>query len=181
MGDAVREGDRVVVRGMGGRLLFAGEVDRLDGTVAYVLPDGKAKPLPAPLERLRLEERRPPPAAALTRAPDTSTPAPAPRQPRSKPDRDAPYLQWVRMHPCCYCGTREGVEAHHWRKGRALASKVSDYFTVPLCEEHHREFHDRGQIGSMSPADTRERFRDAQIGMLARAVRVLRRRGGLDS
>jgi hypothetical protein len=42
------------------------------------------------------------------------------------------------------CGRRPS-DAHHIRFGqpRALGSKVSDEFTVPLCRVHHRDLHRR--------------------------------------
>ena len=44
--------------------------------------------------------------------------------------------------PCLVCG-RNPADAHHLRfaQDRALARKVSDEFTVPLCRGHHREVH----------------------------------------
>ena len=44
--------------------------------------------------------------------------------------------------PCLICG-RSPSDSHHLRftQSRALGSKVSDEFTVPLCRGHHRELH----------------------------------------
>jgi hypothetical protein len=43
---------------------------------------------------------------------------------------------------CLVCG-RKPVHAHHLRfaQPKALGRKVSDEFTVPLCNLHHRELH----------------------------------------
>jgi len=43
------------------------------------------------------------------------------------------------------CG-RHPADAHHLRfaQPRALARKVSDEFTVPVCRVHHRELHRTG-------------------------------------
>lgn len=61
--------------------------------------------------------------------------------------RSAPYLAYVRSHPCCLCGRSEGVEAHHWsHHGGVMGAKVDDYRTVPLCTEHHRYWHDHGTL-----------------------------------
>lgn len=79
-----------------------------------------------------------------------AVPRPAP------PARDASYLEYVRAEPCCSCGAREGVEAHHWaRRGRSggLGRKTDDYRTVPLCEACHRELHDTGTIPSLRRDD----------------------------
>jgi hypothetical protein len=48
----------------------------------------------------------------------------------------------VGKQPCLICGRRP-ADAHHLRfaQHRALGSKVSDEFTVPLCRGHHREAH----------------------------------------
>ncbi len=59
--------------------------------------------------------------------------------------RDKEHLKFVAKQPCLICG-RQPSDAHHLRfaQPRALGSKVSDEFTVPLCRGHHREVHRRG-------------------------------------
>ncbi len=59
--------------------------------------------------------------------------------------RDREHVEFVALHPCLICG-RQPADAHHLRftQSRALARKVSDEFTVPLCRGHHREVHGRG-------------------------------------
>jgi hypothetical protein len=59
--------------------------------------------------------------------------------------RDRDHLKFVSTQPCLACG-RSPSDAHHLKfaQGRALARKVSDEFTVPLCRAHHRELHQRG-------------------------------------
>ena len=60
--------------------------------------------------------------------------------------RSEPYLAYVRKHPCCFCGNGPS-EAHHWsHHGGVMGSKVDDYRTVPLCQEHHRYWHDHGTL-----------------------------------
>jgi hypothetical protein len=65
---------------------------------------------------------------------------PAPRR-----IRDREHVKLVAKHPCLVCG-RIPADAHHLRfaQSRALGSKVSDEFTVPLCRGHHREVHHCG-------------------------------------
>jgi hypothetical protein len=65
---------------------------------------------------------------------------PAPRRIR---DRD--HIKSVTKQPCLICGRRP-ADAHHLRfaQSPALARKVSDEFTVPLCRGHHREVHRSG-------------------------------------
>jgi len=56
--------------------------------------------------------------------------------------RDKAHVRFVAKQPCLVCGRRP-ADAHHLRfaQPRALARKVSDEFTVPLCRGHHREVH----------------------------------------
>ena len=56
--------------------------------------------------------------------------------------RDKNHRIFVSKQPCLICG-RQPADAHHIRfaQHRALARKVSDEFTVPLCRTHHREVH----------------------------------------
>jgi hypothetical protein len=59
--------------------------------------------------------------------------------------RDRAHVRWVAQQTCLICG-RQPCDAHHLRfaQNRALARKVSDEFTVPLCRGHHRELHRHG-------------------------------------
>jgi hypothetical protein len=64
-------------------------------------------------------------------------------EPRRIRDRD--HVRFVAQQTCLVCG-RQPCDAHHLRfaQSRALARKVSDEFTVPLCRGHHRELHRHG-------------------------------------
>jgi hypothetical protein len=64
-------------------------------------------------------------------------------EPRRVRDRD--HVRFVAQQACLVCG-RQPCDAHHLRfaQNRALARKVSDEFTVPLCRGHHRELHRHG-------------------------------------
>ena len=59
--------------------------------------------------------------------------------------RDPGHLRYVAGLSCLVCG-RKPVHAHHLRfaQPKALGRKVSDEFTVPLCNLHHRELHTHG-------------------------------------
>jgi hypothetical protein len=59
--------------------------------------------------------------------------------------RDPGHLRYVAGLGCLVCG-RKPSHAHHLRfaQPRALGRKVSDEFTVPLCNLHHREVHTGG-------------------------------------
>jgi hypothetical protein len=54
-------------------------------------------------------------------------------------------LRYVAHQPCLICGRSPG-HAHHLRfaQPRALGSKVSDEWVVPLCATHHRALHGVG-------------------------------------
>ena len=55
-----------------------------------------------------------------------------------KPSRDPDYLRFIRSLPCCVCGSRRNIEAHHTGP-RGLSQKSSDYSAIPLCAlVHHR-------------------------------------------
>lgn len=56
--------------------------------------------------------------------------------------RSPQHLAHVRSQPCLICG-RSPADAHHVRyiQPRAMAKKVSDEFTVPLCRRHHDLLH----------------------------------------
>jgi hypothetical protein len=65
----------------------------------------------------------------------------------SKPvrERDRDHLKFVAAQPCLVCG-RTPSDAHHikFAEQGAMARKVSDRFTVPICRLHHRELHRTG-------------------------------------
>ena len=65
--------------------------------------------------------------------------------PKEKRFRDRAHLAFVASEPCLVCGRRP-AQAHHLRfaQSRAMALKVSDEFTVPLCNTHHDELHRSG-------------------------------------
>lgn len=65
--------------------------------------------------------------------------------PKEKRLRDKSHLVFVASQPCTICG-RQPSHAHHLRfaQPRAMAMKVSDEFTVPLCAVHHDEVHRTG-------------------------------------
>lgn len=62
-----------------------------------------------------------------------------------KPERitDEKYLQFIRRQACCVSG-KTPVDAHHFLTG-GMGTKGSDYATVPLHRDYHRDIHDKGQ------------------------------------
>jgi hypothetical protein len=59
--------------------------------------------------------------------------------------RDPAHLRFIGSLPCLVCG-RTPSHAHHLRfaQPRAMGSKVSDEWAIPLCVTHHRALHDVG-------------------------------------
>src|SRR5262249_9193845 len=59
--------------------------------------------------------------------------------------RDKEHRRFVARQPCLVCG-RAPCDAHHltFTQPRALGSRVSDEFIVPVCRIHHRELHRHG-------------------------------------
>ena len=93
-----------------------------------------------------------PPASATPRQHDNSpgsstngnAPTPLARA-KERRVRDRHHLAFVARHPCLICGRRP-AQAHHVRfaQPRAMAMKVSDEYTVPLCVGHHDAVHRTG-------------------------------------
>lgn len=65
--------------------------------------------------------------------------------PKEQRVRDKAHLAFVGNEPCLVCGRRP-AQAHHIRFAQpsALGLKVSDEFTVPLCNGHHNSLHHTG-------------------------------------
>ena len=65
--------------------------------------------------------------------------------PKERRLRDKAHLEFVASQPCLACGRRPS-HAHHLRfaQPRAMGLKVSDEFTVPLCNAHHDFIHKTG-------------------------------------
>jgi DNA recombination protein Rad52 len=59
--------------------------------------------------------------------------------------RDRDHLAFVASQPCLVCGRRP-AQAHHLKfaQSRSLSLKVSDEYTVPLCNVHHDQLHRSG-------------------------------------
>jgi len=72
------------------------------------------------------------------RARAKSTPA-APNKHRTAPTRAAEHMAWVRTCECHQCGLYGASEAHHCFHHRYGNRKASDWLTIPLCEQCHRE------------------------------------------
>ena len=77
--------------------------------------------------------------------------------------RDTEHLEYVATLPCLVCG-RAPSQAHHIRfaQPRALGSKVSDEWVVPLCNLHHRALHDCGAEETWWKAHDIDAIREAE-------------------
>ena len=57
------------------------------------------------------------------------------------------YLDWVSTLPCAACKVEDGTVVAHDLKGRfapfsgGAGWKANDYFSMPLCYEHHTDIH----------------------------------------
>ncbi|MCH8937713.1 MAG: DUF968 domain-containing protein [Gemmatimonadetes bacterium] len=83
--------------------------------------------------------------------------------------RDKDHLRYVASQPCLVCGRSPG-HAHHIRyaQPRAMGSKVSDEWTVPLCATHHRALHTVG--------DEEKWWKERQIDPIIHAEQLWRER-----
>lgn len=175
-----REGDRVLIgRGGFGRPLVPGVVaaDWDGSSLVLVLPEGKTKPRPIASSMLRHAEPKPAAGPPLRQTRPSTTKATLRPVPKPHPPARAPeYLAFVRAHPCAACQRRKGIEAHHWSPGRGVGQKVSDYRTVPLCEDCHRYFHDHACLPRLDARTTRELFVARQAALLEEWILELRDR-----
>lgn len=85
-----------------------------------------------------------PPAPVGSMLKDFS-PAAVRRSVKQEAERDAAYLEKVRLCPCLYCGQDEAHEAAHVRyasaafgKASGMQKKPEDRWAVPLCPSDHR-------------------------------------------
>lgn len=93
-----------------------------------------------------------------------------------RPLRDPTYLEAVRRMPCLFEGgdCLGSVVTHHTGKRPGMGMKCSDEEAVPLCLQHHLDFHglrgvfkgfDKEQLRTWSEAaiaKTRARFEDTR-------------------
>ena len=152
-------GQEVTVSGMtGGRAI----VVRVDGDMVRLSRSGKERTVPISRVTTKRESKALSvgPLADLMDMANVDEPtarrivaacAPAIRPvPKPVTLTSPAYLAYVRKHVCCFCGAPSPSEAHHWsHHGGVMGAKVDDYRTVPLCQEHHRYWHDHGTLPEM--------------------------------
>lgn len=75
-------------------------------------------------------------------------------QPKQVVERSEEYKAWIRSLPCIRC-QRQPSEAHHQpAEGHSsTGKKCSDYRCVPLCAEHHEQYHSSGRHTFWGGAD----------------------------
>lgn len=74
---------------------------------------------------------------------------------RTPRERDEAHLKFICSLPCLVCGDDTSVEAAHIRftdlsvakDNPGVGQKPHDYWTIPLCGQHHREQHNMKRKG----------------------------------
>jgi transcription elongation factor Elf1 len=54
------------------------------------------------------------------------------------------YLDWLHTHACCFCGSRDGVQAHHVELRGMGGARRNDATCIPVCAFCHMRCH--GQV-----------------------------------
>ncbi len=75
---------------------------------------------------------------------DRQIPRKPPGKARRGPARDAEYRAWIRTLPSVISGLY-GCECAHTGSDGGMSQKASDYSTIPLTQEEHREYHQIGK------------------------------------
>lgn len=68
-------------------------------------------------------------------------------QPKTKRVMNTRYIEWIKTLPCLVCQSKFPSDPHHvvpeGHGGKGV--KVDDTRTIPLCHEHHMEYHTQGR------------------------------------
>jgi hypothetical protein len=112
---------------------FAAKLKALGTDVGDGAPQAKAEALNSPVARPQTVRK-----GSLSKRINKSLL----QLPEARRLRNREHVKLVAQQPCLICGRRP-ADAHHLRfaQNRAMARKVSDEFTIPLCRGHHREVH----------------------------------------
>jgi ribosomal protein L31 len=97
-------------------------------------------------------------------------PRPIPKP--SLPEECPAWLAFVRKLPCCNCGSRFRMEAHHEGKKDAFAQKVRDTLAVGLCLECHTVYTAKNRLPTRTKPDGI--YGDADLRTRAESLRILR-------
>jgi len=135
---------------------------RADGSLGGMLDGHAAAEIDKLLDKVHARTVSGRDKAAVMAAPIVSRPK------SRKPTRSRSYMAFVRERPCCIC-LRQADEAHHFGP-RGMGTKATDLSCVPLCKEHHVEFHTSGRctlLGlEMGRTETERHFYKAQAECL---------------
>ena len=84
-----------------------------------------------------------------------------------KAGSDPAYLAWVRTLPCAVpfpgLGCKGRMHAHHAGRKPGVALKAPDSTAIPLCDAHHRQWHDASGIFADLTKAERASYADMQI------------------
>ncbi len=132
IGAAIKERVRILAHSERESTSSNGKADHSSGPSQHIV--GKAAIDPPPGERVDTAD----PTGEILAAGQLAFP-------KEKRVRNKAHLAFVASQPCLVCGRRP-AQAHHIRfaQPRALGLKVSDEFTVPLCNGHHDSVHNTG-------------------------------------
>lgn len=143
--------------------LDSGVIDRF--SASKVRPESGRKPT----AKLDLSLPRPIPLVIVgTEADGRLVAIPKP----SLPEECPAWLAFVRKLPCCNCGSRFRMEAHHEGKKDAFAQKVRDTLAVGLCLECHTVYTAKNRLPTRTKPDGI--YGDADLRTRAESLRILR-------
>lgn len=63
---------------------------------------------------------------------------------KNKPERDKKYLKAICENGCCVQGCFNPAIPHHLKNHKLGGMKVSDFLTMPLCDQHHSAGYETG-------------------------------------
>jgi hypothetical protein len=86
---------------------------------------------------------------------------------------DEPYLTWVRQQECCapselaggHPCSGEGVAHHIESRGMGGGSR-DDRMVAPLCDWHHKRYHDARELYPEGPGRTKARLFETAVERL---------------
>lgn len=141
---------RVLLDGVGEALVEARKLRRLRPSARAARPLARPVPLDEPRERVLGGSSRP-------------VPKPLP------PARSTTHLERVRAMSCCVCARPGPSHAHH-HGPRGVGQKTSDFRTVPLCAEHHDEWHATRRAGPLGRVEAELHFACTMLDLLVPIV-----------
>lgn len=99
-------------------------------------------------------------------------PVPKPTRPERSTAAAKRYMARVAQLPCICCG-RFAVVLHHPIHGRFSQSKASDLDVIPMCDQHHRDLHDRPRLWRATYGDDADYVAPVRKAVEAIAARTI--------